>query len=129
MYNEYIFKTFVFRLGTQGKSINNNLSNENIIIVSCSRIVPIKRLDLIARSLCQIKNFKVKWIHYGDGDEMCIRDRHYSDDYQSSGHLYITRVPGIDAEQRQEIIVKMAEAGVAVNVHYKPCLLYTSRCV
>lgn len=69
MYNEYISKTFVFRLGTQGKSINNNLSNENIIIVSCSRIVPIKRLDLIARSLCQIKNFKVKWIHYGDGDE------------------------------------------------------------
>lgn len=45
---------------------------------------------------------------------------HYTDEYTSSGHLYITRIPGITLEQRQEIIVKMAEAGVATNVHYKP---------
>ena len=35
---------------------------------------------------------------------------HYTENYQSSGHLYITRVPNITLEQRQEIIVKMAEA-------------------
>ena len=46
---------------------------------------------------------------------------HYTENHQSSGHLYITRVPGITLEQRHEIIVKMAEAGVACNVHYKPC--------
>ena len=51
---------------------------------------------------------------------------HYNDVYQSSGHLYITRVPGISAEERQEIIVKMAEAGVAVNVHYKPLPMMTA---
>lgn len=45
---------------------------------------------------------------------------HYTKEYQSSGHLYITRVPGITLEQRQEIIVKMAEVGIACNVHYKP---------
>ena len=45
---------------------------------------------------------------------------HYADEHQSSGHLYITRIPGITLEQRHEIIVKMAEAGVACNVHYKP---------
>lgn len=45
---------------------------------------------------------------------------HYTDDYTSSGHLYITRVPGATDEQRREIIIKMAEAGVACNVHYKP---------
>ena len=50
---------------------------------------------------------------------------HYTDEYQSSGHLYITRVPGITLEQRQEIIVKMAEAGVACNVHYKPLPMMT----
>ena len=51
---------------------------------------------------------------------------HYSDDHISSGHLYITRVPGITTEQRQEIIVMMAERGIATNVHYKPLPMMTA---
>ena len=51
---------------------------------------------------------------------------HYTEEHQSSGHLYITRVPGITSEQRQEIIVKMAETGVACNVHYKPLPMMTA---
>lgn len=51
---------------------------------------------------------------------------HYTDDYTSSGHLYITRVPGIGDQQRREIIIKMAEAGVACNVHYKPLPMHTA---
>lgn len=51
---------------------------------------------------------------------------HYGGDHQSSGHLYITRIPEITLEQRQEIIVKMAEAGIACNVHYKPLPLLTA---
>ena len=51
---------------------------------------------------------------------------HYTDDHQSSGHLYLTRVPGITAEQRNEIIIKMAELGVATNVHYKPLPMHTA---
>ena len=51
---------------------------------------------------------------------------HYTAEHRSSGHLYITRVPGITLEQRQEIIVKMAEAGVVCNVHYKPLPMMTA---
>lgn len=51
---------------------------------------------------------------------------HYTDEHQSSGHLYITRVSGVRLEQRQEIIVKMAEAGIATNVHYKPLPMMTA---
>lgn len=51
---------------------------------------------------------------------------HYTEEYQSSGHLYITRVPGISLEQRQEIITRMAETGVACNVHYKPLPMMTA---
>lgn len=51
---------------------------------------------------------------------------HYTENHDSSGHLYITRVPGINLEQRQEIIVKMAEAGIACNVHYKPLPMMTA---
>ncbi len=45
---------------------------------------------------------------------------HYTEDSLSSGHLYITRIPGITGEQRNEIIRKMGEAGIICNVHYKP---------
>lgn len=51
---------------------------------------------------------------------------HYTDDYSSSGHLYITRVPNISSEQRNEIIIKMAEQGIACNVHYKPLPMFTA---
>lgn len=50
---------------------------------------------------------------------------HYSEDYTSTGHLYLVRVPGINCEQRNEIIVKMAEEGIACNVHYKPLPMMT----
>ena len=51
---------------------------------------------------------------------------HYSNEYRSSGHLYITRVPNITLEQRNEIIQKMAGKGVACNVHYKPLPMHTA---
>lgn len=51
---------------------------------------------------------------------------HYGEDYSSSGHLYITRVPGITSEQRNEVIIKMAERGIACNVHYKPLPMHTA---
>lgn len=51
---------------------------------------------------------------------------HYNAEHESSGHLYITRVPGITPEQRNEIIIKMAEQGVACNVHYKPLPMHTA---
>lgn len=51
---------------------------------------------------------------------------HFTNDCHSSGHLYITHVDGIDLEKRNDIIQKMAELGVACNVHYKPLPLLTA---
>lgn len=51
---------------------------------------------------------------------------HYTAENESSGHLYITKVPGITPEQRNEIIIKMAEAGVSCNVHYKPLPMHSA---
>jgi len=51
---------------------------------------------------------------------------HYTDAWESSGHLYLTRIPNVAAEQRNEIITKMAERGVACNVHYKPLPMHTA---
>ena len=51
---------------------------------------------------------------------------HYGDDHQSSGHLYLVRLLGKDAEYRNEVIRKMAEKGIACNVHYKPLPMMTA---
>ena len=52
--------------------------------------------------------------------------KHYDDNYSSSGHLYITRIPNIDYKKRNELIIKMAEMGVSCNVHYKPLPMMTA---
>ena len=52
--------------------------------------------------------------------------RHYTENYASSGHLYICRLEGKHREQVNEVIEKMAERGVATNVHYKPLPMMTA---
>ena len=60
-------------------------------------------------------------------DEMGVKHLvHSGENFQSSNHLYLTRVPGISDEQRREIIVKLAERGVNCNVHYKPLPMMTA---
>lgn len=51
---------------------------------------------------------------------------HYGNDHCSSGHLYLVRLKGATVEQRNDVIVKMAERGIATNVHYKPLPMMTA---
>ena len=60
-------------------------------------------------------------------DEMGVfRLNHHTENMDSSNHLYLIRVPGISVEQRNEIIEKIAEQGIATNVHYKPLPMMTA---
>lgn len=52
--------------------------------------------------------------------------KHYTDYLESSGHLYLVRFIGKDEAYRNTIITKMAEEGIAVNVHYKPLPMLTA---
>lgn len=51
---------------------------------------------------------------------------HYGEDFAGSGHLYLTRLLGRTDEDRRKVIVKMAERGIACNVHYKPLPMMTA---
>ena len=51
---------------------------------------------------------------------------HYGEDFTGSCHLYITRLLGRTDQERREVIVKMAERGIACNVHYKPLPMMTA---
>ena len=57
-----------------------------------------------------------------------VLDHYPADDTttQSSGHLYITRLLGMTMEERNAIIIKMAERDIACNVHYKPLPMMTA---
>ena len=60
-------------------------------------------------------------------DELGVKHLiHSGENFQSSNHLYLTRVPGIGDRERREIIVKLAERGVNCNVHYKPLPMMTA---
>ena len=54
------------------------------------------------------------------------RLQHFGDDFEGNGHLYLMRLTNISEEKRNEIIVKMAEAGISCNVHFKPLPMHTA---
>lgn len=51
---------------------------------------------------------------------------HYDDEHSSSGHLYLVRLLGKTREETNKVIEKMAERGIATNVHYKPLPMMTA---
>lgn len=65
---------------------------------------------------------------YNKGLEGCNVQvlNHYGDNHSSSGHLYLVRLLDRDVEYRNNVITKMAERGIACNVHYKPLPMMTA---
>lgn len=77
--------------------------------------------DLLARRAEIVKKYDVACDKLGINHLV-----HHTDGMDSSNHLYLIRVPGIGEENRNEIIIKLAERGVPTNVHYKPLPLMTA---
>jgi len=62
-------------LGFDDPEIINYPSNDDIFrIVSCSSVIALKRVDLIAKGIIEVLKFspeiKIEWIHFGDGELM-----------------------------------------------------------
>ena len=70
----------------------------------------------------QMINMYTDGIKADDVECLC----HYTDEYSSSGHLFLTRLLGRDVEDRNQFIIRMAEAGIATNVHFKPLPMHTA---
>ncbi len=91
-------------------------------VIAAIGLVQIKRFPaLLARrkQLIERYNETLK-------DENVSLLSHYTDDYISSGHLYLVRLTGRDSNDRNQVINKMAERGIATNVHYKPLPMMTA---
>src|SRR5699024_96508 len=68
----------------------------------------------------------IKMYNEGFKDSKIEFLNHFGKDYVSNGHLYMTRVKGIDESKRNEIIEEFGRRGIAVNVHYKPLPMHTA---
>ena len=68
----------------------------------------------------------IKMYNEGYKDSKIEFLNHFGKDYVSNGHLYMTRVKGIDESKRNEIIEEFGRRGIAVNVHYKPLPMHTA---
>lgn len=91
-------------------------------ILASIGLVQISRYnDLLLRKREMIEIYDTELSSYGI-DSL----HHYGDGYTSSGHLYMARIPNANEQQRNRIILKMAEAGIATNVHYKPLPMFTA---
>lgn len=87
--------------------------------------IGLRQLDRYPQMLERRKEIIAKYDAMCDGLGV-FHLHHYGSDYTSSGHLYLTRIPGVDEKTRNEIIEKLAERGVATNVHYKPLPMMTA---
>ena len=87
--------------------------------------IGLRQLDRYPQMLERRKEIIAKYDAMCDGLGV-FHLNHYGSDYTSSGHLYLTRIPGIDEQTRNKIIEKLAERGVAANVHYKPLPMMTA---
>jgi dTDP-4-amino-4,6-dideoxygalactose transaminase len=74
----------------------------------------VRRREIISRYNEGLKNQQVEVLN------------HYDENHSSNGHLYLVRLIGKDVEYRNEVIVKMAERGIACNVHFKPLPMMTA---
>lgn len=87
--------------------------------------IGLAQLERYAEMLAKRKKYITM---YDDGLDKAGFDslKHYTDISRSSGHLYLARLTGKDSEYRNGFITKMAENGVACNVHYKPLPMHTA---
>lgn len=61
-----------------------------------------------------------------ESNDKILTLKHQGKEFSSSGHLFLTRIKGIDSKQRNQIIEKMGERGISCNVHYKPLPMLTA---
>lgn len=73
-----------------------------------------RRKEIIAKYNSKFQNLDVKLLN------------HFDENQNSSGHLYLIRLNGYDANKRNDIIKKMAEVDIATNIHYKPLPMHTA---
>ena len=112
-----------FKLGSWEYDVIDTLYKCNMTdIMAAIGLVQLRRYPEMLSRRRQIIDIYNKGL---EGLSVAVLD-HYGNDHRSNGHLYITRLLGRSDAERREVIVKMAERGIACNVHFKPLPMMTA---
>ncbi len=87
--------------------------------------IGLKQLDRYESLLSRRSDIIAKYTKALASSKVCVLT-HSGDNFCSSGHLFLTRVIGVDEQMRNEIIIEMAKRDIATNVHYKPLPMHTA---
>lgn len=99
-------------------AFKNNMTD----ILAAVGLVQLKRYDDLLK-----RRFEIIKLYESLLDDSKIKIiKHYGTDFRSSGHLLLCNLIGLDVEQRNEVIVKLADRGISCNVHYKPLPMFTA---
>lgn len=96
----------------------NNMTD----ILAALGLIQLKRYDLLLRRRFEIIRLYEKLL---DGSKIEII-KHYGYNFSSSGHLLLCNLINLSVEQRNEVIIKLADKGISSNVHYKPLPMFTA---
>ncbi|WP_304596893.1 glycosyltransferase [Adlercreutzia caecimuris] len=62
-------KSAIVALGTRAaRRLPRRVDSQPLTVVSCSSLIPIKRVELIAEAISSLESLSVRWVHFGDGE-------------------------------------------------------------
>jgi len=96
----------------------NNMTD----ILAALGLVQLKRYNQLLKRRFEIIELYEKYL---DSNKVQII-KHYGENYRSSGHLLLCNLIGLSLEQRNKVIIELAEVGISTNVHYKPLPMFTA---
>lgn len=122
---EYPFltdKILISRLGTTYAGTSKQSSDNSLTLFSCSSLVPVKRVKLIALALLHIKSVSIKWIHIGDGnlkDEILDLTEKFSSNinFKLTGWIDSKKVKLFYQDNQADLFINVSESeGVPVSI-------------
>ena len=119
-------KKIMSRLGTtRSTNIENHSTNpNNFVIVSCSLVYPLKRLDLIIDILSsvQCQETKIKWIHFGGGPDLdtikkLAKEKLPNIDVTFCGQISNKEINDFYCNNRVDLFINMSDSeGIPVSI-------------
>lgn len=91
-------------------------------ILAAVGLIQLKRYDALLEERFALINLYEKLLDKSKFEVI----NHHGNDFRSSGHLMLVRIKSFSEAKRNELIIALAEKGIATNVHYKPLPMFTA---
>lgn len=99
-------------------AFKNNMTD----ILAALGLIQLSRYDDLLKRRFEIIDLYEKLL---DNEKIDII-KHLGNDFKSSGHLLLCNLKGLSVEERNKVVLKLAEKEISSNVHYKPLPLFTA---